>query len=47
VSTELAMPEVASKSGFASAAWFSKTFLQLTGQTPTNYRRQFRHSPRG
>lgn len=42
VSTSLTMPDVADKSGFASAAWLSKTFRQLTGQTPTSYRRQFR-----
>lgn len=31
ISTDLAMPDIADKSGFTNAVWFSKTFRQLTG----------------
>ena len=40
--TDLTMPEVADKSGFSSAAWFSKAFHDLTGDTPTQYRQKFK-----
>jgi LacI family transcriptional regulator len=40
--TELSMPEVAEKSGYSSAAWFSKAFRDMTGETPTAYRKRFK-----
>lgn len=39
--TDLSMPEIADKSGFSSAAWFSKAFHDMTGETPTQYRQKF------
>lgn len=39
--TDLSMSQVAEKSGFASAAWLSKSFRDLTGETPTAYRQRF------
>jgi LacI family transcriptional regulator len=40
--TDLSMPAVAEKSGFSSAAWFSKAFHDLVGETPTQYRQRFK-----
>ncbi len=40
--TDLPMPQVAEGSGFNSAIRLSAVFHQLTGQTPTDYRSQFR-----
>lgn len=37
--TDLAMPEVAQRSGFSSASMLSVTFRRETGQTPGDYRR--------
>jgi LacI family transcriptional regulator len=36
--TELALPQVADASGFASASYFSVVFKRETGTTPANYR---------
>lgn len=36
--TELPMPQVADRCGFATAAWFSSAFRALTGETPSAYR---------
>ena len=41
--TELAVPTIASKSGFGSARRLSVVFRQACGITPTDYRRQFRY----
>jgi LacI family transcriptional regulator len=40
--TDLSMPAVARRSGFASAERLSVLFRKETGITPTGYRRQFR-----
>lgn len=40
--TDLAMPAVAARSGFEGARRFAVVFRQLSGMTPTDYRRQFR-----
>ena len=40
--TALPMPRVAADSGFASASWFSKAFRDLTGESPTAFRRRTR-----
>jgi len=40
--TDLSMPEIAEKSGFTSAAWFSKAFHDVVGETPTQYRQRFK-----
>jgi LacI family transcriptional regulator len=39
--TELSVSTIADNSGFTSAAWFSKTFLDLVGETPSQYRQRF------
>lgn len=39
--TDLPMPQVATRSGFPNARQFSRVFRQVTGATPTRYRRQF------
>lgn len=39
--TKLSMPEIAEKSGFSSAKWFSKAFHDLVGESPTQYRQRF------
>ena len=39
--TDLPIYEVASKSGFATPEYLATSFLQSTGATPTEYRRQF------
>jgi len=44
--TDLDMAEVARRSGFANAQRLALVFRQLTGQTPTSYRRQARPYPR-
>jgi LacI family transcriptional regulator len=41
VQTELSISTVAENSGFTSAAWFSKTFLDIVNQTPSQYRQRF------
>ncbi len=41
-STDLSMPAIAELSGFTSAAWLSKVFHNLTGETPTLYRQRQR-----
>jgi LacI family transcriptional regulator len=41
--TDLDMPDVAEQSGFASQVRFSTVFKEMTGETPTGYRR--RHRP--
>jgi LacI family transcriptional regulator len=41
-STDLPMPAVAEGSGFSSAAWLSKVFHDLAGETPTKYRQRLR-----
>lgn len=38
--TELALPQVADASGFASASYFSVVFAKQTGHTPAEFRRQ-------
>lgn len=45
-STDLGMAEVARRAGFANAQRLAIVFRQLTGQTPTAYRRQARPYPR-
>lgn len=40
--TDLAMPAIARRSGFANAERLSSVFHSMTGMTPTQYRRQFR-----
>jgi len=40
--TDLSMSQVAEKSGFSNAAWLSKTFRALAGETPTLYRERFK-----
>lgn len=40
--TDAPMPHVATESGFASAAWFSRAFHDLAGETPTQYRQRSR-----
>jgi LacI family transcriptional regulator len=40
--TDLSMPAVAAKSGFANAERLANVFRQELGVTPTTYRRQFR-----
>jgi transcriptional regulator GlxA family with amidase domain len=40
--SELPMPIVARHSGYSCARQFSESFRHSTGQTPTDYRRQFR-----
>lgn len=40
--TDLSMPAVAKRSGFPSGERLANVFHQITGQTPTQYRRQFR-----
>jgi LacI family transcriptional regulator len=40
--TDLSIAEVAEKSGFAHAAWLSKSFRALTGETPSQYRERFK-----
>ncbi len=40
--TDLSMPAIARRCGFASAQRFSRVFHEQTGMTPTTYRRQFR-----
>jgi LacI family transcriptional regulator len=40
--TDLSMPAIAEGSGFSSAAWCSKVFHDLTGETPTEYRQRLR-----
>jgi LacI family transcriptional regulator len=39
--TDLAIYEVANRSGFATPEYLATSFLQATGMTPTAYRRQF------
>lgn len=39
--TDLSMHSIAGSSGFASSAWFSKSFRDLTGETPSQYRGRF------
>ncbi|MGC4031103.1 MAG: substrate-binding domain-containing protein [Tepidisphaeraceae bacterium] len=39
--TELALPQVADASGFASASYFSVVFTKATGSTPAEFRRRF------
>jgi LacI family transcriptional regulator len=39
--TDLPMAGIADGSGFASAAWFSKTFHDVAGETPSQYRARF------
>ena len=36
--SELSMPQVAERCGFATAAWFSSAFRALVGETPSAYR---------
>lgn len=45
--TDLPTPDVAERSGFPHAPKLSNVFRQMTGMTPTDYRRQFRTRPRG
>jgi transcriptional regulator GlxA family with amidase domain len=40
--TDLDMPRIAEQSGFASQIRFSTVFRELTGMTPTDYRRRQR-----
>jgi LacI family transcriptional regulator len=40
--SDFPMPTVARHAGFSCARQLSKTFHHVTGQTPTDYRRQFR-----
>ena len=40
--TDLPMPRVAAGRGFTSAAWFSKAFHDLVGETPTEFRQRSR-----
>lgn len=44
LSSDLSMGEIAERSGFASAAWFTKTFCDLVGETPSAYRSRIRRS---
>ena len=39
--TDLPLSGIADRSGFTSFAWFSKTFHDVTGETPSAYRRRF------
>lgn len=41
--TDLAMPAIARRSGFANSKRLANVFHAQTGQTPTQYRRTFRH----
>jgi LacI family transcriptional regulator len=41
VTTDLAMPEIAARSGFSSNSWMSVVFKQEVGMTPTQYRRRY------
>jgi LacI family transcriptional regulator len=43
--TDLAIYEVAVRTGFATPEYLATSFLQATGMTPTDYRRKF--APRG
>jgi LacI family transcriptional regulator len=43
--TDLPMPDVAVKSGFANASKLSVAFRTETGQTPSDFRRRFRLAP--
>lgn len=43
--TDLSMPDVAVKSGFANASKLSVAFRTETGQTPSDFRRRFRLAP--
>lgn len=43
--TELSMPEVARRAGFANAQRLAVVFGQVTGMSPTSYRRQSRTRP--
>lgn len=40
--TDSSLSNIARSSGFASAAWFSKTFHDLAGETPSQYRKRTR-----
>ncbi|MFT3785480.1 MAG: DNA-binding transcriptional regulator [Tepidisphaeraceae bacterium] len=44
--TDMSMAEVAERSGFASPAWFSKTFSEIAGEAPVEFRRQTRNGVR-
>jgi LacI family transcriptional regulator len=44
--TDLPVYEVARRSGFATPEYMATSFLQITGMTPTAYRRQFTPGPR-
>ncbi len=47
IETDLPMPAVAARAGFRDANLLSILFRQATGQTPTQYRRQYRTRPHG
>jgi LacI family transcriptional regulator len=42
VNTDLPMPAIAARCGFESAVRLTTVFREVTGQTPTSYRRQYR-----
>jgi LacI family transcriptional regulator len=43
-STDLSMSSIAEACGFATAPWFTRTFHDLTGESPTHYRHRLRGS---
>ena len=38
--TEMSFTEIAEKVGFTTSRYFSTTFKQYTGETPTQYKRE-------
>lgn len=40
--TDMSMPDVAANSGFGSAAWLSRSFHHIVGETPMSFRKRYR-----